>query len=318
MFTAKFFSGLNTNGLKYLVPLFIAPLAGVTFRVIFGAIAFWVIDYFTTKKRTSTNGATEAKIVPTAKDKLLLLLVGAIGFYMFQITYLYSVKFTTPVSITILISLLPVWTYLISWLIFRTEKREWNKIIGLGISFCAALLSIFSYRSPQHASNPILGDILAIISNIAYAVYLIYSKKLLKKFSSTALLKWSFTGAALTSIAVNLIILGCTTNSSLLKISLFSGSTIYWKPILVLLFILIFPTVLSFLLQQLGLKYLSATVVASYSNVMVVVTTITSLILGQDTFNIMQLVAILLLFLGLYFVSKEREKATRYHSRNKV
>ena len=36
--------GLNMNALKYLLPLWIAPVTGVTFRLLFGAAAFWLID----------------------------------------------------------------------------------------------------------------------------------------------------------------------------------------------------------------------------------------------------------------------------------
>ena len=41
MVVSKALGGLNMNALKYLLPLWIAPVTGVTFRLVFGAAAFW-------------------------------------------------------------------------------------------------------------------------------------------------------------------------------------------------------------------------------------------------------------------------------------
>lgn len=57
----------------------------------------------------------------------------------------------------------------------------------------------------------------------------------------------------------------------------------------VLAFVLIFPTVISYLLIPVGLKYLKTTLVAIYGYLILIVATITSLALGQD---LLQLVPI--------------------------
>lgn len=43
MVLSKVFGGLNVNALRYLLPLWMAPLTGVTFRCVFAAVAFWII-----------------------------------------------------------------------------------------------------------------------------------------------------------------------------------------------------------------------------------------------------------------------------------
>ena len=40
MVVSKTFSGLNVNALRYLLPLWIAPLTGVTFRCVFCSRGF--------------------------------------------------------------------------------------------------------------------------------------------------------------------------------------------------------------------------------------------------------------------------------------
>ena len=57
MIISKTFSGLNMNALKYLLPLWISPLTGVTLRCTFAALAFWIISLFTQPETISVGGA---------------------------------------------------------------------------------------------------------------------------------------------------------------------------------------------------------------------------------------------------------------------
>ena len=72
MIVSKTFSGLNANALKYLLPLWIAPLTGVMFRCVFAAIVFWIISIFWKQDKT------------TRREKITLFLLGAIGLYGFM------------------------------------------------------------------------------------------------------------------------------------------------------------------------------------------------------------------------------------------
>jgi len=76
MVVSKTFSGLNVNALRYLLPLWIAPLTGVTFRCVFAAVAFWIIGYWAKPETASV------------KDKIYLFLLGAVGIYGYMFSYL--------------------------------------------------------------------------------------------------------------------------------------------------------------------------------------------------------------------------------------
>ena len=85
--------------------------------------------------------------------------------------------------------------------------------------------------------------------------------------------------------------------------------TWHWMPWVVLVFILIFPTYLSYWLMPIGLKYLKTTVVAMYGYLILIVTTVVSYIVGQDRFTWEQGVAIGMICLSVYFVEvAERRK----------
>ena len=89
MVLSKVFGGLNVNALRYLLPLWVAPLTGVTFRCVFAAVAFWIIGCWAKPETSST------------RDKIALFLMGAIGMYGYMFSYLMGLSRTTPVSAAI-------------------------------------------------------------------------------------------------------------------------------------------------------------------------------------------------------------------------
>ena len=82
----------------------------------------------------------------------------------------------------------------------------------------------------------------------------------------------------------------------------------HWEPFLILMFVLIFPTTISYLLIPIGLKYLKTTVVAIYGYLILIVATITSLAVGQDRFSWTQTFAILFICIGVYLVEVAESK----------
>ena len=285
MIVSKTFSGLNANALKYLLPLWIAPLTGVMFRCVFAAIVFWIISIFWKQEKT------------TRREKITLFLLGAIGLYGFMFFYLLGVSKTTPVSSSLFSSLQPIWVFILS-VIFLRERITAMKIIGIAIGLGGALLCILTQKSDDLASDAFTGNMLCLISSIAYAAYLIVSNVVLGKVSSLNMLRYSFLGAAVSSLIV-------------MAFTGFDGhlfSHFEWTPFLVLMFVLIFPTTISYLLIPIGLKYLSTTLVALYGYIILIVATIVSLSIGQDRFSWSQLIAILLICSSVYFVEIAENK----------
>ena len=84
--------------------------------------------------------------------------------------------------------------------------------------------------------------------------------------------------------------------------------SLFSTPMLVLLFVLVFPTTISYLLLPLGLKYLKTTLVAIYGYLILIVATVTSFILGQDRFSWTQLAAIVLICASVYLVEVAESK----------
>ena len=291
MAISKVFSGLNMNALKYLLPLWMSPLTGATIRCTFAAVAFWIIGWFAPPEEKTSR-----------KDKWLLFLLGALGIYGFMFLYLIGLSKTTPVSSSIFTSLQPIWVFLIM-IFFYHEKATGSKIVGISIALVGALVCILTQRSDDLASDAFVGNMLCLSSSVVYAIYLVMSKRILSAVGPITMLKYTFSGSAVSGLIVSMI-----TGFDAPVFSL----PFHWLPFAVLMFVLIFPTTISYMLLPIGLKYLKTTVVAIYGYLILIVATIASLILGQDRFSWTQTFAILFICVGVYLVevAESKDKST--------
>ena len=303
MIVSRVFAGVNVNALKFLLPLWLVPAVGVAIRLVFGAAAFWIISLFVREPSV------------TVRRRVQMLLLGAVGMFGYMYLYLTGVSKTTPVSSAIFNSLQPIWVFLFS-AIFLSEKISAKKVVGLLGGLIGALLCIFTQKGADVASDPLAGDLYNFACSLLFAGYLLVSNKLLKSVGTITLMKYVFTGAAVPGVILawctsgaavpGVILAWCTSGHS----ALFTHAAT-WQPIAALAFILIFPTVLSYLLIPIGLKYLSTTVVSIYNYLMLVVTTVIALAVGQDHFSWTQLCAILLIFGSVYLVEAAENDAHR-------
>lgn len=282
MFVSKTFSGLNQNALRYLLPKWMNAYSGVVLRLGAGALLFWILGLFTRSK-------TE---VVSWRDRLLLFLTGLVVVFGYMWTLLEGLTYTTPISSSIFISLQPVFTFLIC-LVLRTERFSMTKGFGIALGVGGALMIVLTQKSSDIATDPMLGNMLCCGGAVLYSIYLVIEKHYLKRLTNATMSKWTFFGGT-----VSAVIAVCFTgwDATVLSMNLLS------TPMLVLLFVLVFPSFVSYLLTDMSLKILPATVVALYGDLILVVAAIASYILGQDIFSWWQPPAILLMVASVYFV----------------
>lgn len=175
MAVSKIFGGFNMNALKFLLPLWMSPLTGAAIRCTFAAAAFWIIGWFMPKEQS------------TPKEKILLLLLGALGLYGFMFLYLIGLSKTTPVSSSIFTSLEPIWVFVIM-IVFYKEKVSVKKIVGMAIGLVGALVCILTQKSDDLASDAFTGNMLCLLSSVAYAIYLVMSQRILANVGAMTIL----------------------------------------------------------------------------------------------------------------------------------
>ena len=282
MFISKTFSGLNQNALRYLLPNWMGAHTGVLLRLGAGTILFLLYQLVAPKKFPR----------PSIKDGLLLVATGLFFVFGYMWALLEGLSFTTPISSSIFISLQPVFVFIIC-LIIKTEKASWEKIAGMVIGFGGALMCVLTQHGSEIATDPLKGNLLCLCGAVFFACYLVIEKKFIPRYGSAMVSFLTFGGGALGSV-----IMVCFTgwDAPVLHQKLFS------TPMLILLFVLIFPSFISYLLQDFSLNLLSATVVALYSDLILIVSAVASYILGQDHFSWWQIAAICLMLVSVYLV----------------
>lgn len=282
MIISKTFSGLNENALRYLLPGWMSAFSGVLLRLGFGCVCFWAVGLFTGKSATPTTGM----------QKLRMFLLGAVCVFGYMFCLLEGLTYTTPISSSIFIGMQPVWVFLIC-VLFYQERITLKKILGIVMGLGGAAAIILTQKSSDVASNPMLGNMFCLGSSVLYALYLVFEKQMLKTTDLVTVSKWTFLGG-MCSAFIMIIFTGWY--APVLREGLFS------TPMLWLIFVLVFPTTLSYFLIAIGLRNLSATVVALYSYLILLVASVASYILGQDTFSWWQMFAMALIVFSVYFV----------------
>lgn len=288
LFTARVLSGLNVNAMGYLLPLWIAPIGCVTLRLVFAAVVFWIVGIFAKPETV------------TFKDKVKLMLLGGVGIFGYMSLYAVSLSHTTPVSFAIFNAMQPLWVVIASAVIFH-EGIDARKLMGIAIGFAGAMLCVLAEPNRAVADNPLLGNVLSIAASIIYAIYLVFSARMVGHLSRMTILRYTFLSAAVVALLFTWIF-GFSA-------PLFEGG-IKTKPLLVLAFVLIFPTVITYFLIPIGLKYLNSTVVAIYGYVTLIVASVVSFVTGVDKFEPVILLSLLFIGLSIYFVGvNEKGKA---------
>ncbi len=289
MFIAKTFSGLNENALKYLLPTWMNAFTGVVLRLGFGSLFFWILGWVHPNKTEKV----------TIRDRLLLLLTGIIAVFGYMYTLLIGLTYTTPISSSIFIALQATVVYIIC-LVLRTDRLSTGRLIGIFLGIGGALICILTQKHSEVASDPLLGNMFCLMSTFLFSAYLVIEKKFLKRLSNATVSKYTFSGGLLAGIVAVLI------SGKWFAPVLTSG--VFSTPFLVLAFVLLFPTSLSYLLTDIGLKKLPATVVALYSNWILIVAAIVSYALGQDKFSWWQILSIVLIIGSVFLVESAEAK----------
>ncbi len=289
MGVSKTFSGLNENALRYLLPRWMSAVTGVMLRLGFGCVAFWVLSLCCRDRYPDRSTRRERWLMAAGG----LLMTG------YMIFLLKGLSYTTPVVSSIFICTEPIWVFLMAVMFFH-ERVTWMKVVGIALGLGGACLIIFTQKSSDIATRPLLGALCCLGSSIVYSVYLVVSKQFMRNHTSVIVSKWTFTGGAIGAIPFLLV--------SGWSLPMFSGG-IHWWPVLVLAFVLIFPTFIGYLLVDVGLKNLTATVVSLYGYLILIVAAVVSYIVGQDRFEWTQPPAFAMIIASVYFVEIAERKS---------
>ncbi|HEY5470555.1 MAG TPA: DMT family transporter [Bacteroidales bacterium] len=282
LLAANIIYGLNYSIAKSVMPDSIKPFALVSLRSIATAALFWTTSLFMPKEPVRN------------KDLLFLFGVSFFGVVINQTLFLVGLDMTSPINSSIILSTNPIFAFVFAALILR-ERITFLKGTGLAIGLSGVLLLILQNGTPDVSSSTFLGDVYTLVNTISWAFYTVIIKRMLERYHPITVMKWTFLFGMFTNIP-----LGYNQWSTM------DWSAISFNAWLAIGFVVVFATYLGYLLITFGLRRLSPTVVSTYTYTQPIIAAYLASMLGQDHITIVMIISALLIFAGVFVVSRQK------------
>lgn len=258
----------------------------VSFRVLGGAILFWIASLFAKREH-----------VPT-KDIFKFIGAGIFGLVCNQCCYTIGLSITSPSNASIMTTSMPIFAMILSFLILK-EPITTKKVGGVILGCSGAVIIILTSATAGNAKvGNIWGDLLCMTAQLSYALYLSLFNGLVKKYSVFTVNKWMFTWAAL-------IILPFSGHHVVTTIDWANVPVSSWLEVG---YVVVCATFLGYIFMMIGQQVLRPTVVSIYNYVQPLVSVTVSVLAGLAVFKGIQAVAAVLVFSGVWLVIKSKSK----------
>lgn len=287
-FTAYAIFGVNIIVCKDLTSgHLISPIGIFTLRSLGAGLMFWILSLFLPAEKVEK------------KDYLKILAAAFLGYFVTQLTFLVAIPDVTPMHCSIISSMSPIYTMFIAAVVLK-EPLSWKKAGGVALSLCGILFLIFNNASGTSGASEskLSGIFLMFLNSLSFSLYLGIFKPVIAKYSVVTFMKWIFLFSALMSLPLSLREVVSLEWTKIPSVQM-------WE----LGFLIVFATFVSYFLIPFGQKRIRPTLVSMYSYIQPIIATIISIILCMDILTWQKLMAALMVFAGVFIVSRSRAKA---------
>lgn len=284
LFVANVIFGFNTPITRTIVPEVLDPFVVTFFRMMGAAILFWAISPFTKKE----------KVPP--RDIMLFFFASLFAIVLNQTSFIYGLSKTSPIDASLVVTLLPIVTMLLSAIIIK-EPITWLKAVGVLTGASGAIILVLNSNN-ESSSGSMIGNLIVLGSVTSFALYLTLFKDLISRYSPLTTMKWMFLFAALLTFPMSFNLLTST------NISQFDTS-VYLR----IGYVVILATFLTYMLIPIGQKTIRPTTISMYNYLQPVMASILAIIIGLDKFGPDKIISAALVFMGVYIVTQSKSKA---------
>ncbi|MCB8963885.1 MAG: DMT family transporter [Bacteroidales bacterium] len=285
---ANILFGINYAIAKGVMPIHLKPGGFTLLRVITALSLFYALSRLSQRNEKIDRS-----------DYFRFVLAGLMGVSLNQMLFLFGLNLSSPIDSSIISTLNPAMVMLIAFMAIG-EKIGVKKIIGLAIGASGALMLIFGKGELGFGSDHFVGNIMLFLNTLFYAGYLVIVKPLTEKYSAVTVMRGVFTVGFFAVLPFGAKDLATTAWGSI-------PAPIYGA----ILFVLLGPTFLAYLLNSWGLRHVQTSTVSIYIYSQPVIATAFAAMLGQDTLDAQKIIAALLVFTGVYLVSSKKLKPNR-------
>ena len=277
--------GITFTVAKEVMPLYVKPYAFILLRVSGATLVFWTLGLFTQQQKIEKS------------DYQKIALASFFGIMLNMLTFFKGLSLTTPISAAVMMLIAPIMVLLFSSILIKKAIGK-QRILGVFIGLIGTLILVtFGSSSQEIGANNNWGNFLVFINAASYGLYLVLAKQLLVKYQPVVFVKWLYLFGF-----IFVIPFGYAEFTEIIWSKI--PTNIYWN----IGFIVLFTSCVTYLFNLYGLSKLKPTTVSVFIYLQPVIATIYALLVGSDSLNLVKVSATLLIFLGVYLVTKQVEK----------
>ncbi len=239
------------------------------------------------------------------QDIIPLILLGFIGIVIYHLGLNFGEQYISPGAASLIIATIPVFVVILA-AIFLKEHITLTILFGIFLSLGGvAVISLAGTPAASFEITYLTAALAVLIASIVGAAYTIAGKKMMNRFNPFSLTAYAFLFGSLGLIPF--------ISPSLIE----QSSTLSPTGWFVIIFLGIFPTVISYVFWYVALEIKNASELSSYLYIIPVLATIISYLIFQDEITIFFILGGFLVIVGLYIVNHDRKpkKKFRYKCR---
>ena len=278
------FFGINLSVSKELLDGTLTPIGMNVLRFLFGAVVFWTLSVMKPEKVSN-------------KDLLMLFVGALLGLLGNQIFFIQGLSRTSTIDASIIATTVPIITMILSAMVLK-EPLTWVKALWVFTGASGAVYLVLSANGSADFSGNMTGDLLCFMSALSFSAFLVLTKNVTKRYSSVTVMKWMFLFASVLALPFS--------GSDLAAVRWETLDSNHW---LLLGFMLIFATVVPYLLIPVGQKLLRPTTQSMYNYVQPIVAMTIMILVGQNVLTVPKAIAASIVFLGVYIVTRSKSRA---------
>ena len=283
-FIATLIYGVSYTVAKDVMPLYIKPYGFILARVTGAAALFWIAGLFIRKEKIDTQ------------DFIRIVLASFFGVALNMMAFFKGLSLTTPISASVIMVTTPILVLSFS-VFFLKEEVTKRKLAGIFTGMAGAVLLIVYGQKVAQGSGSMLGNALILLNASSYALYLILVKNLTKKYHPLTFAKWLY------SIGLLFVLPFAWNEFTAVNWSKLPDPAMYQIG-----FIIVFTTFLTYMLNLFAIRKLKPTTLSIFIYMQPLIATGYALLMGSDTINTLKIVAAVLIFTGVYLVTRKPQQ----------
>jgi len=285
-FLAALIYGVSFTVAKEVMPLYVQPFGFILLRVLGATLLFWSVGIFLKKEKIEV------------KDYPRLFLAAVFGIALNQLSFFKGLSMTTPINASVIMVCSPIIVLIFSSFLLN-EKATKKKLLGIFIGLFGAVILIVFGKDTSLATNASLGNLLVFVNASSYALYLILIKNLTKKYHAITLAKWLY-----------LIGLIMVVPFGFSELSMVEWNSMPMPILLRIGFIIVFTSFLTYMFNLFAIKELKPTTLSIFIYLQPVIASSYALMVGSDSLNFIKIAATVLIFIGVYLVTRKPKEAS--------